>query len=277
MRGVLLLLLVVVAHGFPLFAETFSVEFGSSSATTLSEIRPNNNFGKEIHFAAGTLQNPLGTEPFLYPRNRGLIQFDIASNIPAGATILSAQLVLWVILQPPADEGQPNMTFDIHRMLSSWVEGEGVAGGGPPIGSPALEGETTWNSRQHGLLAWGAPGGDAGVDYFATPSTSIFVGSPDVGQTDCNPCGSAISLMLAADVQYWLDNPTQNHGLLIKAQDEIAAWSTKQFMVPESQIDDFPRLTVTYTVEAVPEPSTLAFVGVGTLALLPLLRRARRA
>jgi len=267
------LLAAFAAVSASLPAQPLDAEFGTSAVTTLSEIRPDNNFGKEIHFSVGTLQNPLGIEPFLYPRNRGLIQFDIASNIPAGATIVSAQLTLWVILQPPADEGSPNMTFDVHRMISSWVEGEGVAGGGPAVGRPALEGETTWNNRQHGLVSWAEPGGQAGVDFLATPSTSIFIGSPDVGQTDCNPCSTQASEILAADVQFWLDNPSQNHGWMIKAEDEILAWSTKQFMVPESQIDEYPRLSITYTLAAVPEPSTLALASLGALALLPLLRR----
>jgi hypothetical protein len=269
----LVLVLAVLSSACRASAQPVEAELGSLAATTLQERRPNNNFGKEIHFAAGTLQNPEGLEPFLYPRNRGLIQFDIAGHIPVGATILSAQLIVWVILQPRADEGMPNMNFDLHRMLVPWTEGDGLAGGGPPVGRPALEGETTWNNRLHGLSAWGTPGGMAGVDYATQVSGSFFAGQPEEGQTDCNPCGTPFSMLLAADVQYWLDNPSQNHGWLIKAEDEISAWSTKQFMVPESLIDDYPRLAVTYTMEVVPEPSTVVLAGLGALALVPLLRR----
>jgi hypothetical protein len=276
MKPSLPLLAAVTLSALACAGQIIETEFGSMAATTLQEFRPDNNFGKEVHFAVGTLQNASSILPppeFPFPRNRGLIQFDIAGHIPVGATILSAQVVVWVIVQPPADEGMPNMSFDLHRMLVPWVEGEGFAGGGPPVGRPALEGETTWNNRLHGISAWGTPGGMAGVDYSSHSSGSFFAGQPELGNTDCNPCGTPPSMLLAADVQYWLDNPSENHGWLIKAEDEISAWSTKQFMVPESQIDDYPRLAVTYTFETVPEPSTVAFTAIGVLALFPLLRR----
>jgi hypothetical protein len=42
----------------------------------------------------------------------------------------------------------------VARLLKPWNEGEGL----PSDGAPAMEGDVTFNSAQHGVMAWELPG-----------------------------------------------------------------------------------------------------------------------
>src|SRR5882724_6348763 len=90
------------------------VVLGAVADATLIERAPDNSSGGAGFFNSGTTQ--AGT------RNRGLLQFDLASQIPAGATITSATLQLQVVKEAGCDLSQPS-TFGIYRMLRSWGEG----------------------------------------------------------------------------------------------------------------------------------------------------------
>src|SRR5258706_13959384 len=60
--------------------------------TTLQEAFPNNNFGDGTSFTAGNRRQG--------GRTRGLMQFDIAGNLPPGATINSSTLTLTLVGVP---------------------------------------------------------------------------------------------------------------------------------------------------------------------------------
>src|SRR6185503_8491870 len=141
-----------------------SVTLHPVADTSLFETTPNNNLGANTDFIAGTTAGNAG-QPY---RNRALLKFDIAGQIPTGATITSAGLTLLMVKRPsvPADS-----TFDLHRLLVSW--GEGNKSGS--LGIQATTGEATWISRFALLPQWAAPGGKAGTDFLTDTSASTFV------------------------------------------------------------------------------------------------------
>src|SRR5215211_7466597 len=109
-----------------------------SADATLHEIAPENSSGGMEFFIAGTTQNRT--------KNRALLQFDIASLIPAGSIINDVTLSIDVIRQPGC--GFEVSSFGLHRMLRSWGEGDTVpidnVGG---MGGPAQVGDATWIYR----------------------------------------------------------------------------------------------------------------------------------
>ena len=162
---------------------------------------PDNNAGGHTHVASGR-DNIGGIR-------RGLLQFDL-SNIPAGATITSALLNVSVILTPP---GAANSTFDISTISAAW--GEGLKSGAN--GSFANNGESTWNSRMHGIAAWATAGGD----FSPAPLAATAITG--------NALYSWSGTGLIATVQAWINAPASNNGLLLKSQSEGVSKTARQF------------------------------------------------
>jgi hypothetical protein len=133
---------------------------------------------------------------------RGLISFDVAASVPAGATILSVQLVLHMSI---SNAGlQP---INLHRLTNSWGEGTSVStggGGGGGEGATASTGDATWTRRFFNTISWTTNGGD----YSPTSS-----GATDVIQDGFYTWGSTAGMV--ADVQSWLDTPSANFGWIL--------------------------------------------------------------
>jgi len=185
---------------------------------------------------------------------RGLISFDIAGNIPAGATINNVQLKLFLNQVPGGVP--PSPTISLYRLANDW--GEGIAGNsttganGVGQGVAAGDGDATWNARHFSdaiPILWTTPGGD----FAATSSASAAI----IGATLNTPYTWGSTPALVADVQSFLNDPTNNLGWLLKANDETIAFSVRGFWSRESartgQGSFSPQLLVTYT--PVPEPT----------------------
>lgn len=160
-------------------------------------------------------------------RRRALIQFDVASAVPEGATIVATTLVLQM-----TQTASGSQTVSLHRAAADWGEGPSVAAGGQ--GVPAEPGDSTWGYRFYESTAWTSPGGD----YVAAASASIVV----------NQTGSYSwsTDLMRADVQAWLDDPSANHGWLVRGN-ESATKTVKKFASRESLSADYrPRLVVEY-------------------------------
>lgn len=212
--------------------------------TTLIEISPDANMGGADFFNTGTAGNGY--------RNRALMLFDVASEVPVGAIIQSVTLTLDMVRQPP--DWQPAV-LDLHRVNVSWGEGIQVPmDGSPGLGAPAQPGEATWLSRFNSGLAWGDPGGKAGVDYQANASSSTTVfGFGDSVVFE----GSAAMI---ADVQLWADHPDQNFGWMLKTADESLRKSARGFASHENG-GGGPMLSIQFTT--IPEPSTWMLLAIG--------------
>ena len=87
-----------------------------------------------------------GTDGVGSPR-RGLIEFDIAGNVPAGSTINAVQLTLF--LGQVAGSDTTPRTIELHRLTADWGEGTTGSGstmiGGTGQGFQANAGDATWN------------------------------------------------------------------------------------------------------------------------------------
>jgi hypothetical protein len=227
------------------FAETVAIV--ASADTTLSQRQPDSNLGGHAQFLAGAD----GTGGLL---RRGLVWFDVAGYIPAGATIDTATLTL------TANANNTNVgDFHLHRMLVDWTEGVGLTS----QGSPALPGESTWNNRHHPGTPWAAPGGMAGSDYASAASTTTTVNLP----------GPYDWIGLAADVQSMLDSPAANYGWMLRSDREGEINTARQFESSESPTGAFPTLEVTYT--QIPEPSSALLMTVGIAFAAAATRRFR--
>lgn len=190
--------------------------------------------------SAGALGNGAG-EAFFAGANsgmavrRGLIRFDLAAAIPAGATITAVELVL----TNSAANVSPQ-AVRLHRVLASWGEGASVAGSGGGGGAPALPGDATWLHRSSPGVLWSVAGGDFAPD----PSAQSIVAGPGVY--------SWFGPNLVADAQAFLDAPASNFGWMLLGN-EAAANSAKRFSSREDPIETAqPRLIVTY----VPTPGS---------------------
>ncbi len=96
-------------------------------------------------FSTGTTSNGAGDAVFSgrtgarggRVRQRAVLAFDVAGNVPARSTITSARLRLTVI---QTNSGAQEHT--LHRVLKDWGEGKSVGFGGS--GAPAEEDDVTW-------------------------------------------------------------------------------------------------------------------------------------
>lgn len=192
-------------------------------------------------FEEGNLSNGSGNHLFAgntADRNSGagrraLIAFDIAGNIPAGATIDSAKLTLNVSKSPP---GAPDHDFALHKLLADWGEGISHAPGAEGRGTTAAVSDATWTNAFSPATGWNTPGGD----FVADASAMATVGRS--GQHDWASDG------LVADVQSWLDSPESNFGWIVVG-DESRSRTARRFDSRESTTAvNFPALAISFTV-----------------------------
>jgi hypothetical protein len=196
--------------------------------------------------SGGTLSNGAGPSFFAGRTaqatnsiRRGLVWFDVAGAVPAGATVLAAQLRLSLT----ATSGG---THDValHRVNASWGEGASNAGDSGGGGAPAQPGDATWRHRSFSSVLWATAGGE----FAAVPSATIPVG--DLGDYTWPS-----SAQLVADVAGWLAAPASNHGWLLRGV-ESSQPSSRKFESRESTLPALrPVLTVEYEVP-VPAPGT---------------------
>jgi spore coat protein A len=168
---------------------------------------------------------------------RGVLAFDIAGNIPAGATIDSVQLTLY------CDKVKVGTSYNVglRRLTASWGEGTSNTGNSQQgRGEPPTTNDATWHHRFYPSQLWTTVGGD----YLATISASRAVGG--VG---FYTWGSTSGLV--ADVQLWLNTPSQNNGWIVIG-DEAQTETAKRFGTRENPnnsggVSWKPRLVVQYT------------------------------
>jgi hypothetical protein len=236
---------------------------GASKDNTIFQSNVNNSLGAgQAIFAGNSGQSS--------PR-RGLIDFDIAGSIPAGSTINSVQMTLYLNSVAGGSTGSP--TIHLYRLSNDW--GEGSAGSavngasGVGQGLAAGEGDATWNARHFSATMptlWNTTGGD----FAAADSAALAI----VGTTLNTSYTWGSTAGMVADVQSWLNDPSTNFGWSLVG-DEGSASTVRGFWTREAartgQGAFVPQLQVTYT--AVPEPAALMLVLAGSL--LGIRRRGR--
>jgi hypothetical protein len=226
-----------------------TITFGAAKDNSIFQNNASNTSGGSAGMFSGT--NGMGS-----PR-RGLIAFDIAANVPAGATITAVQLTLHLGNAPLPDA----QDIGLHKLTRDW--GEGTAGSSNPaisgsgMGSTASPGDATWNEAMFGSVNWTNPGAEG--DYAAIPSAIKSVGGPiDTPHTwDSTPA-------LVRDVQDWLNAPAANYGWALINGNEGTVRSLKGFYTREAtqnssgvpaSLDPSWRPTLTISFIDSPEPS----------------------
>ena len=185
---------------------------------------------------SGSLSNGAGSHFFVGSTNlglkrRGLIQFDITSNVPPDATILEAILTLSMdqTVSVPSN-------IELHNVSSDWGEGVSVAAENGGFGAASQANDATWLHSFYSNSFWKNAGGDFSNIVSATTS---------VGGTGKY---TWTSTQLIADVQNWLDSPALNFGWCLTG-DETIPRTAKRFASREiSPVLDSPRLTIVYTI-----------------------------
>lgn len=216
--------------------------------------------------AAGSLSNGEGDSMFVgrsgfnggFLRKRGVIAFDVAGHVPAGATVTGVTLTLHLLQASPL-AGDDDMT--LHRLLADWGEGGSVSPGG--AGAPAERDDATWLHAFSPDEFWGSAGGD----FDAAPSATSAVGVAP------GPYTWGPAAQMAADVQGWLEDPASNFGWLILGN-EIDFFSARRFGSKEADASIRPLLTVDYEAAACPwDCAETADGQVSTADLLALLEQ----
>ena len=212
---------------------------GAQTTVTIGASKDNTLFQD----SSGSLSS--GAGPYLFvgktnqgesaSRRRGLLRFDIAANVPAGASINSVTLTLNVSRAPFGSLAQ---TISVHKLVTDWGESTSdstntkSAGG---LGEAAASGDATWlHTFSNGQL-WTSPGGD----FAGQPSGSTSVGSS--GKQTWS------SDQMSQDVQAWLEGPGTNFGWLLWGN-EASPGTARRFDTREnSNASNRPVLSVTYT------------------------------
>jgi hypothetical protein len=206
------------------------VTLTSTGDTTIRPDQPTDNFGAFNRIWVGGSQHTSNR-----PR-RALLEFNF-STIPVGATINSVTLDMTV-----TDTHNITSNFQLFRSRVDWGEGTKTGKGG----GAATAGEASWTNRLTGTAAWGAAGGQSGVDYEAAASASLSLGT-STGRFTWSGAG------LANDVRYWLANPTLNFGWFLISAGENTSQSVVRFATREDGTTaNRPTLTVDYTPAAAP-------------------------
>jgi autotransporter-associated beta strand protein len=178
---------------------------------------------------------------------RGLMEFNLVGDIPAGATITAVSLTLSDVRGQNGDE--PTALRD---MLRDWGEGTSFFNGGQ--GAAATNNDATWlytfynAANPSASPTWTTPGGAAGIDFSSTVSAvaidyALGAFKPFVISSTGNP-------LMVADLQNWLDHPAANFGWIVlgnESQGQTAKrFGSREGISPESP----PLLAVSYTVAA---------------------------
>ncbi len=204
-----------------------TVSIGPTKDNTLYESATgalSNGAGDHI-FAGKT--GPMGQDLI----RRGVIAFDIAGNIPAGASVTSVTLTLHMSREPTA--GGPEM-IELHRILADWGEGTSDAPAMEGGGAMASPGDATWIHTFSNTGLWSSAGGD----FSQTVSGNQTV--------DAVGFYSWSGSQMLVDVQSWLDTPADNFGWIVVGN-EGPTLTAKRFDSRENPNPQFrPELRVKY-------------------------------
>ena len=190
---------------------------------TISERYPDSLFGGDTTLESGA-DGPEGGGL----RNRALLKFDPAANIPSNAIVTSAALTLTLVVSPSST----NLWFSLHKVFQDWSESA-----------------VTWTNRLSPPVPWSAPGGTAPLDYSSsvTQSNLIIGGAVPVAFTFAsNPA-------MVANVQEWASNPANNFGWMLICELEELERSKRKFGSSERiTTTQRPSLAVQFTLPAPP-------------------------
>lgn len=188
----------------------------------------------------GDLAN--GAGDFLFSGNgnaakRALVYFDVASALPAGSAVESAQLTLFM-----SRTIVPGINNELLRVTQTWGEGPSDAPGAEGAGGASEIGDATWIHTFYDSQLWDSPGGDIEPDVRDAILVFMDQGDYSWGSSD----------LMVSDVQQWLDDPSSNFGWMLRGPESPFFMSSKRFNSRENpDAATRPRLRIEFT----PPPS----------------------
>lgn len=210
-------------------ASSLSVTIEPAKDASIYSENPGNGNGANPQLVCG---NAASLTPTQIGVRRALVEFDVATAVPAGATIQSASLQMSVTYNPTNPIG--GQTVTLRRVLREW--GEGTTNGPIGPGIAAAVGDATWNHAVSATTNWTSPGGD----FTSTVSASTAVGG--IGTYTW-----ASTSTLVSDIQGWLNSPSSNHGWILRSSEASLSRTTKVFGSREfATAPERPKLTITY-------------------------------
>ena len=185
----------------PLTAMALVPSLAAAQPVTVT-LRPDQDAG--IMAEDGALANGAGVGFHVGVTNNGderraLVRFDV-SSIPAGATITSARLRLFMSRSSPGAA----IDVELHRITSAWSEGPADPGQGEGQGAPATAGDVTWTRAVYDTVPWGTAGGDFAAAASATEAVATATGNY-----------TWTSATLESDVQAWVDGAANQGWMLV--------------------------------------------------------------
>ena len=192
-----------------------------------------------IYSNDGAKSNGAGQNMFVGINNdafqrRALLQFDIAGSVPAGSTINSVTLTLYLTRTQVG-----NVSIGLHTVKEAWGEAGSVASGEGGGGGSAQTNDATWTKRLSPSTTWTTDGGSYASAASATTTVANAQGTY-----------SWSSAQMTADVQGWLTTPSTNFGWILVGNS--TSRSTKRFGTRTNSNASYrPKLTINFTPPAV--------------------------
>jgi hypothetical protein len=206
-----------------------------SDDTFINSVSPNGNSGGSPSIFTGTD----GHGGLM----RGLVRFDLPSELQGRVTVTNVQLNLTVELLPNGSVGTAVET--LQSLTQAWTQGNGVGdGAGSFTTGQACGGSivgATWNQSSCAAgTNWTTPGGAVAATVSGQVNTA---GVPANGVVTWD---SAANSVMNADVQSWIDQPSSNHGWRIASSTEGMNGAAQRFFSTEAGVSA-PALSVTYS------------------------------
>jgi len=164
---------------------------------------------------------------------RALLVFPIAGAIPEGSIITSVSLELTM-----SRTNSGAQSVRLHRLLEDWSEGPSDPSGQEGGGTTAVAGDVTWIHREFSETLWTT----SGASFASSASATLQVANEGGYSYSSTP-------ELVADVQGWLDDPSNNFGWALVV-DSPPSGSAKRFNSREnSTASSRPKLTISYEAD----------------------------
>ncbi len=212
-----------VASAAPLAAETI----------VLNPVKDNSLFEDNGGLSNGAGEYLFAGKAATDLARRAVLAFDVASALPADATINEVELAIDVTKIRNTD----SWIFELRRLLVDWGEGTSDAEDEEGMGIAATAGDATWVNTFFPGSSWTNPGGD----FSGVVSGTKTIGAEGSYTWSTTP-------QMVSDVQDWLNNPASNFGWIVIG-DESTLGTAKRFNSRENSAPaTAPRLTISFDV-----------------------------
>ncbi|MFN0198986.1 MAG: DNRLRE domain-containing protein [Planctomycetaceae bacterium] len=257
-------LIMVTVNGYAGVIETITLQPGLADGKDNSmsrggegtEGRANENSGGSDALTIGMIGNHGQV-------HRVLMQFDLPTLNP-GDTLLSARLGLTVF-----ETAVSSAPIEIYRLNHIWVEGTQTGpDANPPDGA-------TWQTFD-GSNAWPGISGFRSLDGSGFSLLSAEINDPLGSGTLFNNGEISWFDLDVAKVSEWMTGAFTNNGFLVRSLNENSGSSSIAFASSE-YFDPGLHPIFEFTIDSVPEPSTIVMFLIGAVGLFGYRWRRHRA